>query len=415
MPITDSDILPLDIETIRKEFPILHQEVNGFPLVYLDNAATTQKPQSVIDALSRYYSAYNANIHRGAHFLATKATDAFEESRKTLASFINAPEVEELIFTKGTTDGINLVAHGYGRKFLQKGDEILISGLEHHSNIVPWQMVAEEKGAVLRIIPVLETGEWDEKAGLALINEKTRIVAINHVSNALGTINPVELFIKKAHEHGAVVLLDGAQGSSHLELDVQALKCDFYVFSGHKMYGPTGCGVLWGKRRILEAMDPYQGGGEMIAEVSFEKTTYNEIPFKFEAGTPNIADVIALKTAVDYIKKYGRAAIAAHEHALLEHATRLFENIKGVKIIGTARNKIGVLSFLIDGYHPFDVGMLLDALGIAVRTGHHCTQPLMKQFGLEGTVRASFAMYNTLEEVEKLARAVERLAAKKRK
>jgi cysteine desulfurase/selenocysteine lyase len=415
MPITDSDILPLDIETIRKEFPILHQEVNGFPLVYLDNAATTQKPQSVIDALSRYYSAYNANIHRGAHFLATKATDAFEESRKTLASFINAPEVEELIFTKGTTDGINLVAHGYGRKFLQKGDEILISGLEHHSNIVPWQMVAEEKGAVLRIIPVLETGEWDEKAGLALINEKTRIVAINHVSNALGTINPVELFIKKAHEHGAVVLLDGAQGSSHLELDVQALKCDFYVFSGHKMYGPTGCGVLWGKRRILEAMDPYQGGGEMIAEVSFEKTTYNEIPFKFEAGTPNIADVIALKTAVDYIKKYGRAAIAAHEHALLEHATRLFENIKGVKIIGTARNKIGVLSFLIDGYHPFDVGMLLDAMGIAVRTGHHCTQPLMKQFGLEGTVRASFAMYNTLEEVEKLARAVERLAAKKRK
>lgn len=415
MPSTHTHIQPLDIESIRKDFPILQQEVNGFPLVYLDNAATTQKPQSVMDALSAYYSTYNSNIHRGAHFLATKATDAYEETRKALANFINAPEVEEVIFTKGTTDGINLVANGYGRKFLKQGDEILISGLEHHSNIVPWQMVAEEKGAVLKIIPVLENGEWDERAGLELINERTRIVAINHVSNALGTINPVEVFIQKAHEHGAVVLLDGAQGSSHLELDVQALKCDFYVFSGHKMYGPTGCGVLWGKRRILEAMDPYQGGGEMIAEVSFEKTTYNEIPFKFEAGTPNIADVIALKAAVDYIKKHGSAAIAAHEHALLEHATRLFEQIEGVKIIGTAKNKIGVLSFLIDGYHPFDVGMLLDALGIAVRTGHHCTQPLMKQFGLEGTVRASFAMYNTLEEVEKLARAVERLAAKKRK
>lgn len=415
MPITHTDILPLDIESIRKDFPILHQEVNGFPLVYLDNAATTQKPQPVMDALHTYYSSYNSNIHRGAHYLATKATDAFEESRKTLAAFINAPEVEEVIFTKGTTDGINLVANGFGRKFLQKGDEILISGLEHHSNIVPWQMIAEEKGALLKIIPVLENGEWDKEAGLALINERTRIVAINHVSNALGTINPVEAFIQKAHDHGAVVLLDGAQGISHLELDVQALKCDFYVFSGHKMYGPTGCGILWGKRRILEAMDPYQGGGEMIAEVSFEKTTYNEIPFKFEAGTPNIADVIALKTATDYINKHGRASIAAHEHALLEHATRLFEQIEGVKIIGTARQKIGVLSFLIDGYHPFDVGMLLDALGIAVRTGHHCTQPLMKQFGLEGTVRASFAMYNTLEEVDKLARSVERLAAKKRK
>jgi cysteine desulfurase/selenocysteine lyase len=415
MPITQAEIQPLDLQKIRSEFPVLHQEVNGFPLVYLDNAATTQKPKVVIEALRAYYSEYNSNIHRGAHYLATKATDAYEATRKALAAFLNAPEQEEVIFTKGTTDGINLVAHGYGRKYLQSGDEILISGLEHHSNIVPWQMVAEEKGAVLKVIPVLDNGAWDVDSGLKLINEKTRIVAINHVSNALGTINPVELFIQKAHAHGAVVLLDGAQASSHLQLDVQALGCDFYVFSGHKMYGPTGCGVLWGKRRLLEAMNPYQGGGEMIAEVSFEKTTYNEIPFKFEAGTPNIADVIALKSAIDYMEGYGRKAIALHENNLLEHATRLFEQIDGVRIVGTAKEKIGVLSFLMDGYHPFDVGMLLDAMGIAVRTGHHCTQPLMKRFGLEGTVRASFAMYNTLEEVEKLARSIERLAAKKRK
>jgi len=409
------DTSVLDIQRIRAEFPILHQEVNGFPLVYLDNAATTQKPVSVIKALTDYYEGYNSNIHRGAHHLAAKATDVFEQARVSIAEFIHAPEAEEVIFTKGTTDGINLVAHGYGRKFLQAGDEILISGLEHHSNIVPWQMIAEEKGAALRVIPVLESGEWDIEAGLALINERTKIVAINHVSNALGTINPVDVFIKKAHSFGAVVLLDGAQSASHLHVDVKALNCDFYVFSGHKVYGPTGCGVLYGKRALLEKMNPYQGGGEMIKEVSFTKTTYNEIPFKFEAGTPNIADVIALKAAIAYIESYGREQIAAHEDELLQTATRLFAQIEGVRIVGTAKEKIGVLSFLVDGYHPFDVGMLLDALGIAVRTGHHCAQPLMAQFGIEGTVRASFAMYNTLDEVEKLAKAVERLAQKKRK
>lgn len=407
--------ITLDIEKIRKDFPILHQEVNGFPLVYFDNAATTQKPKVVIEALENYYAGYNSNIHRGAHFLANKATIAFEDTRKTIAKFINSAEIEEVIFTKGTTEGINIVAQSFGRKFLKVGDEILISGLEHHSNIVPWQMAAEATGATLKVIPVLENGTWDVNAGLKLLNENTKILAVNHVSNALGTVNPIELFIKKAREVGAKVLIDGAQSASHLDIDVQAMDCDFYVFSGHKMFGPTGCGILYGKRAILEAMDPYQGGGEMIKEVTFEKTTYNDIPFKFEAGTPNIGDIIALKVAADYITKIGRKNIAAHINRLLKRATDGLSKIEGLRIIGTSENKIGVVSFLLDGYHPFDVGMLLDATGIAVRTGHHCAQPLMNSFGIEGTVRASFAVYNTIEEVDKLVKAVERLAARKRK
>lgn len=407
--------IALDIEKIRKDFPILHQEVNGFPLVYFDNAATTQKPKVVIEALENYYASYNSNIHRGAHFLANKATIAFEETRKTIAKFINSAEIEEVIFTKGTTDGINIVAQSFGRKFLKAGDEILISGLEHHSNIVPWQMAAEATGASLKVIPVLENGTWDVNAGIKLLNENTKILAVNHVSNALGTVNPIELFIKKAREVGAKVLIDGAQSASHFDIDVQLMDCDFFVFSGHKMFGPTGCGILYGKRAILEAMDPYQGGGEMIKEVSFEKTTYNDIPFKFEAGTPNIGDIIALKVAADYITNIGRKSIAAHINVLLRRATDGLSKIEGLRIIGTSENKIGVVSFLLDGYHPFDVGMLLDATGIAVRTGHHCAQPLMNSFGIEGTVRASFAVYNTIEEVDKLVKAVERLAARKRK
>lgn len=410
---TSEAIDKLDLEKVRGEFPILHQEVNGFPLVYLDNAATTQKPKRVIDALSRYYEEYNSNIHRGAHYMAAKATEEYEKTRTSMARFIHSPEPECCIFTKGTTEGINLVAQGYGRLFLKEGDEIILSGLEHHSNIVPWQMVAQEKGAIIKVIPVTDSGEWAIEEGLGLITEKTKLLALNYVSNALGTINPVRLFIKAAQKVGAVVLLDGAQAASHMHVNVQELDCDFFVFSGHKLYGPTGCGVLYGKRALLEKMQPYQGGGEMIKEVSFEGTTYNDIPFKFEAGTPNIADVIALNEAILFVEEYSRERIGAHEEELLAYATEKFIAIPGVRIIGTAQEKIGVLSFLIEGYHPFDVGMLLDAQGIAVRTGHHCTQPLMKRFGLEGTVRASFAVYNTFEEVDKLVRAVERLAARK--
>lgn len=404
----------LDISAIRQQFPILHQQVNGKPLVYFDNAATNQKPETVINALNAYYLGYNANIHRGIHVLAEKATEAFEDTRKAVQEFIGARETEEVIFTKGTTEGINLVAATWGRMAIKAGDEIIISTMEHHSNIVPWQMLCEEKGAKLRVIPISEKGEiiWEEFE--KLLNDKTKLVSLVHASNALGTINPVQKVIKAAHAVGAKVLIDGAQASAHLPIDVQALNVDFYVFSGHKLYGPTGVGVLYGKRALLEAMPPYQGGGEMIAEVSFEKTTYNVIPYKFEAGTPNIADVVALKAAISFVNKYGKSGIAAHEDALLQYATEKIGAIEGIRLVGTAADKVSVLSFVLEGMHPFDVGMMLDAKGIAVRTGHHCTQPLMKRLGLEGTIRASFAIYNTFEEIDILVAALKDLASKRK-
>lgn len=400
----------LNVEEVRKDFPILHQEVNGKPLIYFDNAATTQKPQVVIDALSAYYQGYNANIHRGVHTLAEKATTAFEETRRVVQKFLNAGEVEEIIFTKGVTEGVNLVASSYGRKFLREGDEVIISSMEHHSNIVPWQLICEEKGAVLRIIPINDAGEIIFSEYEKLLSEKTRIVSIVHVSNSLGTINSVKEVIKAAHAHNAVVLVDGAQAVSHLEIDVQDLDCDFYVFSGHKAYGPTGTGVLYGKRSLLESMPPYQGGGEMIKEVTFKKSSYNDLPYKFEAGTPNIADIAGLRYALEYINTLGKARIAAHENELLLFGYESFTKVPGFKPIGTAKNKISVISFIIEGMHPFDIGMMLDARGIAIRTGHHCTQPLMEIYKIEGTARASFSVYNTKKEIEQMAEGLERIA-----
>ncbi|MGF1638340.1 MAG: SufS family cysteine desulfurase [Cyclobacteriaceae bacterium] len=390
----------LDIHSIREDFPILHQQVNGKQLVYFDNAATTQKPTIVIDAISSYYQGYNSNIHRGAHFLADKATGAFEKTRTSVQKFINSPEAEEIIFTQGTTDGINLVAQCYGRKFLKKDDEVLISGMEHHSNIVPWQMVCEETGAKLKVIPVQDDGSLDVTAFNELLTEKTKIVSIVHISNALGTINPVEHIIEAAHKKNAIVVVDGAQAASHIEIDVKKLNCDFYALSAHKVFGPTGIGILYGKRKLLEAMHPYRGGGEMIKEVTFEKTTYNDIPYKFEAGTPNIADVIAFDAALEYTQNIGKKNIAAHEQHLLDYATAKIKELDGVTLVGTAQNKTSVISFVVEGMHHFDVGMMLDAKGIAVRTGHHCTQPLMQRFGIEGTVRASFSLYNTIDEID---------------
>ncbi len=398
-----------DIARVRADFPILDQEINGRPLVYFDNAATTQKPLPVINAILNYYRADNANIHRGIHTLAERATADFEASRKAIADFLGAASTEEIIFTSGTTMGINLVAQTYGRAFIKAGEEIIISGLEHHSNIVPWQMLCEEKGITLKVIPVLDNGELDLEAYAKLLSEKTKLVAVNHVSNSLGTINPVAEIIRRAHEVGAVVLIDGAQATSHLTIDVQALDADFYVFSAHKLYGPTGIGVLYGKRALLEAMPPYMGGGEMIKEVTFEKTTYNDLPYKFEAGTPNIADVVALRTALDYLADLGKEAIAAYEAYLLRYATEKLNDINGLRIVGQAREKISVISFVLDGIHHQDVGIILDQQGIAIRTGHHCTQPLMQRFGLLGTSRASFAMYNTTEEIDKLAAGIRRV------
>lgn len=400
----------LDIESIRKRFPILHQKVNGHNLVYLDNAATTQKPQQVIDALVNYYAGFNANIHRGIHTLAEKATKAFEDTRTTAQQFINAKNSEEIIFVRGVTEGINLVAASYGRTFLKRGDEIIISGLEHHSNIVPWQLVCEEVGCKIQVIPITPSGEFDMDGFEKILSTKTKIVAVNHASNSLGTINPIKQIIKKSHEMGAVVLIDGAQAAAHLEIDVQQLDCDFYCISGHKMYGPTGVGILYGKKELLEKMPPYMGGGEMIKNVTFEKTTYNELPYKFEAGTPNIADVVAFKEAFQFIIELGRENIAAHEHRLLNYATQALSTLKGVKLIGTASEKVSVVSFIMDGIHPFDIGQMLDARGVAVRTGHHCTQPLMEHFGIEGTVRASFAVYNTKEEIDRLVEGVDRIS-----
>lgn len=398
-----------DVEEIRKQFPVLHQTVNGKPLIYFDNAATNQKPKAVIDAISGYYSGYNANIHRGIHTLAEKATKAFEETRKTLKAFINAKEAEEIIFTKGTTESINLVASSFGRKFINAGDEIVISGLEHHSNIVPWQLIAEERGAKIKVIEVKDDGSLDIEQYKSLLSDKTKLVAVNHASNSLGTINPVKEIIDEAHKVGAKVLIDGAQATAHLDIDVQALDCDFYAISAHKCYGPTGTGALYGKRELLEAMPPYQGGGEMIKDVSFEKTTFNDIPYKFEAGTPNIGDVVAFKTALDFITELGKENIARHEDELLAYAKDKIQKIKGVRLIGDAKEKVSVLSFIVDGIHPFDIGQMLDASGIAVRTGHHCTQPLMDRFGIEGTVRASFSVYNTKQEIDKMIEALDRV------
>ena len=400
--------MTLDIQKIRADFPVLDQQVNGSPLIYFDNAATTQKPKSVIDVLSHYYASDNANIHRGIHALAERATTAFELTRTKIKEFINAPSSDQIILTAGTTGSINLVAQTFGRANFSKGDKILISNLEHHSNIVPWQMIAEEKGAIIEVIPVDERGVLDLEAYRNLLDTSVKLVAVNHVSNAIGTINPIAEMIQLAHAHGAKVMIDGAQSIAHLDIDVQALDIDFFAFSAHKLFGPTGVGVLYGKRELLESMPPYQGGGEMIKEVSFEGTTYNELPYKFEAGTPNIADVIALSAAIDYVNALSKEALFTQELALLSYATEQLSTIPGLRIIGTAPDKIAVISFVIDGIHPQDLGVLLDKFGIAIRTGHHCVQPLMKRFGLPGTCRASFAFYNTFEEIDLFVKALRR-------
>jgi cysteine desulfurase/selenocysteine lyase len=388
------------LSTIRDEFPILDREVYGRSLIYLDNAATTQKPRVVIDAIDEYYSLKNANIHRGAHFLANLSTGEFEAVRDQVRAFLNASEREEIIFTSGTTDSINLVANALGRVVLQKGDEILLTELEHHSNIVPWQMIAQERGAIVRVIPVNERGEWDLSGLDELLTDKTKIVAISHVSNALGTINPVAEVIAKAKRKGAFVLVDGAQGVAHLSVDVVNMGCDFYAFSAHKVYGPMGTGVLYGRREVLEMMSPYRGGGEMIKTVSFSGTTFNDLPYKFEAGTPNVEGVLALGAAIKFVLEVGLENIASHEKELLKYATSELSKFEDIEFYGTSDNKSAVISFNVKGCHPYDVGTLLDKQGVAVRTGHHCTQPLMEKFGIPGTVRASFAVYNTFSEVD---------------
>lgn len=396
-----------DVQKIRADFPILSQKVNGKPLVYFDNGATSQKPKVVIDAIAQYYETINANIHRGVHTLSQKATDAFEISRKKVQQHINAALHHEIIFTSGTTHSINIVASGFA-SFLKPTDEVLISVLEHHSNIVPWQMACERSGATLRVIPINEKGELVLENINQLINSNTKIVAVNHVSNALGTINPIKEIIKKAHTVGAAVLIDGAQAVPHLQPNVQDLDCDFYVFSGHKMCAPTGIGVLYGKEKWLEMLPPFQGGGEMIATVTFEKTTYAGLPHKFEAGTPNIAGGIVLGTAIDYLQNIGFEAIAQYETELLQYATQKILEVEGVKIYGTSEHKAPVLSFNIEGIHPYDIGSIIDKLGIAVRTGHHCTQPIMDFYKIPGTVRASFSFYNTKEEIDCFIEAVKK-------
>lgn len=395
----------LDIQKVRADFPILSQKVNGKPLVYFDNGATSQKPQVVIDAISRYYSEYNANIHRGVHTLSQLATDAYEQSRNTIQKHINAKQNYEIIFTSGTTFGINLVANGFA-SLLKTDDEVLVSALEHHSNIVPWQFLCEKTGAKLVVIPMNEKGELILSELDNLLSEKTKIVAVNHISNALGTVNPIEYIIKKAHVVGAAVLIDGAQATPHLRPDVQALDCDFYVFSGHKVCGPTGVGILYGKEEWLRKLPPYQGGGEMIAEVTFEKTTYADLPHKFEAGTPNIEGGIVLGTAIDYMNAIGFDNIATYEHELLLYGTKRLQEIEGLTIYGTSENKASVISFNLEGIHPYDIGTIIDKLGIAARTGHHCAQPIMNFYNIPGTIRASFAFYNTKEEIDIFVEAV---------
>jgi cysteine desulfurase/selenocysteine lyase len=395
-----------DVDRIRADFPILHQQVHGKPLVYLDNAASAQKPSAVIDAVARFDSTSYANIHRGVHALSQRATEAFEGSRDAVQRFLNAADRKEIIFTRGTTESINLVAHSYGRTVLNLGDEIVISTMEHHSNIVPWQMVCRERGAVLRVIPITDDGELMLDAYEKMLGPHTRLVAIVHVSNALGTINPVQQMIELAHRHGIPVLIDGAQAVPHLAVDVQALDCDFYAFSSHKLYGPSGVGVLYGKAALLDAMPPYQGGGEMISAVTFEKTFYKGLPAKFEAGTPNITGVVGLGAAIDYVNAVGLGAIGAHEHELITYATRRLAEIPQVRMIGTARDKASVASFVIDGIHAHDIGTILDREGIAVRAGHHCAQPVMQRYGVPATTRASFAFYNTRAEVDALVAGI---------
>jgi cysteine desulfurase / selenocysteine lyase len=398
---------PLDVEAIRRDFPVLDREVNGRPLCYLDNAASSQRPRAVIDSMSRYYETSHANVHRGVHTLSQEATDLFEGAREKLRRFVNARSTREIVFVRGTTEAINLVAQSYGRPRLQPGDEILISWLEHHANIVPWQMLCEQTGALLRVIPITRSGEVNFEAFLGLLGERTRLLALSHVSNALGTVVPVERYIREARRRGIPVLLDGAQAAPHLPVDVQALDCDFYCFSGHKMCGPTGIGVLWGRESLLAAMPPWQGGGDMILAVSFERTVYNDLPYKFEAGTPHIAGAIGLGAAVDYLEALGLGRIAAAEHDLLAYATERLAGVPGLTIIGTAPEKAAVVSFTVDGVHPHDLGTILDHEGVAIRTGHHCAMPVMDFFGVPATARASFAFYNTRAEVDRLVDALD--------
>ena len=398
-----------DVERVRSDFPILHQRVNGHQLVYLDNAATSQKPKAVIDAIVRYYEHDNANIHRGVHYLSQRATEEFESARKVVQSFINAAEPREIIFVRSATEAINLVAQTYGRQHLGIGDEVLITAMEHHSNIVPWQLLCEEKQAKLQVAPINDRGELIPAEFERLLNSRTRIVALGHVSNALGTINPIKQITAMAHARNIPVLVDGAQAAPHVRIDVQQLDCDFYAFSGHKIYGPTGIGVLYGKAAVLEAMPPYQGGGDMISSVTFEKTTYNKLPHKFEAGTPDMSGAVGLRAAIEYLNRVGIENVAEYEHELLTYATQRVSAIPGVRLIGTAKEKAGVLSFIMDGVHPHDIGTILDQEGIAIRTGHHCAQPVMQRFGVDATARASFALYNTKEEVDVLVRGIQKV------
>jgi cysteine desulfurase/selenocysteine lyase len=407
--IAPATIIPaLDVTALRRQFPILERQVKGHPLVYFDNAATTQKPQVVIDALVDYYTRYNANIHRGIHSLAEEATAAFEVTRDAVQHFIGAPTREQVIFTRGTTESINLVANTWGRQHIKAGDEILISTIEHHSNIVPWQILCQEKGAVLKVIPINQKGELVMEEFEKLLTPKTKLVSVVHASNALGTINPVKAIIRAAHAVGAVVMVDGAQSTAHLDINVQDLDCDFFAFSSHKMYGPTGIGVLYGRLELLERMPPFHGGGEMIKEVSFERFTTADLPYKFEAGTPNIADTVAYKAAIDFITGIGKDVIRRHEEDLLNYATGQLQQVDGLRIIGQAPHKVSVVSFVVDGVHPQDLGILLDNKGIAVRTGHHCAQPCMAHFCIPGTTRASFAAYNTREEIDLLVAGLEK-------
>jgi cysteine desulfurase/selenocysteine lyase len=398
-----------DVQKVREDFPILKETVHGKPLIYLDNAATSQKPRSVIDATARYYSADNSNIHRGVHLLSQRATTEYEDARIKVQSFINAAHSQEIIFVRGTTEAINLVVNSYGRANVRSGDEILITTMEHHSNIVPWQILCEEKGAKLRVVPITDEGDLILEEFDKLLNERTKFVSLAHVSNALGTINPVRRIIESAHSLGIPVLLDGAQAAPHAKIDVQELDCDFYAFSGHKLFGPTGIGVLFGKSHLLDAMPPYQGGGDMIATVTFEKTTYNTLPYKFEAGTPNIAGTIALGTAIDYVNQIGLDNIAKYEHELLEYGTEALSQVSGLRLIGTAKEKASVFSFVLEGIHPHDVGTILDREGIAIRTGHHCTMPLMNRLGIPATSRASLAFYNTKDEIDALVAGIHKV------
>jgi cysteine desulfurase/selenocysteine lyase len=395
-----------DVELIRRDFPILHQIIHGHPLVYLDNASTTQKPSSVMQAEMHFYQTMNANVHRGLHTLSDYATQAYEGAREKVRQFINAQSSKEIVFVRGTTEAINLVAASFSQMNIQQGDEILISALEHHANIVPWQFVCEQKGAQLRIIPVLDNGELDLTAYASLINERTKLVALIHASNAIGTVNPIRIMIEIAHRQGVPVLIDGAQAIAHEKIDVQALGCDFYVFSGHKLYGPTGIGILYAKQALLKAMPPYHGGGEMISQVTFAKSTYNDLPYKFEAGTPNIAGAVGLGAAIDYLNDLDFSQINHYEQQLLAYATAQLQSIEGLRIIGEAANKTPVISFVLDSIHPHDIGTILDQQGIAVRAGHHCAMPLMERFGVPATVRASLAFYNTFDEIDQLVAGI---------